>query len=943
MRYFFSILICFVLISRTNAQNADLPVARQIISEMKSSDRGPFQRIKWFCKDGTTEAPNGGACRGHGGGIQHGEWSEPTKLLRKAGYPIATIYSSLNDNDVEGFLKSPRSLAPLLLERYLMLRDDGWIFREARSYRGAAQIEDEVSAAEKLLMNLLSHGEWVDNHFLLLREAARLLPRASSDSIVTQVRSEATRIAESDPGFYPLRNKIHGFPDPEDAERVREYATKRRSKDRYQELAALIDKLYGQRTPDKVINEIRSALATDSSRQEFEDIYQEYIGAKSLSERYGAEARVIAFLRDDFNKRRSPEERRLYLDSSIELEKRLFSEHDSLLRDYQRQNLAERLQVLRAALRGAYGSGLVSQRELYSASASILSLPPKPFDVLAYRNELLYLSRAPAWAYGELEWEFGLAVSKFQKIEPLAPEFMADRIRSSTMLLYSGVLDKLLEEVNQRVGLDQEFFGQPVSTQLRALNPGIARGRLVVIEGNVAPETVQPNDIIFVRATMADVPRVAGILTTHEGNSLAHVQLLARNLGIPNVVVEDSLVDQLKARAGERIVVASSPQGRVIVASDGARWNEVFDRNKGPVEEQTNQPDKYDLSIRRIIPLRELKAKDQGRIVGPKAAQLAELKKFFPGQVADAVAIPFGLFADILKLPLSDGQTIAEALKRESARLQRVGARQGDAELSSVLAEIREVIMKSSFSPEFTGNLRKAMRSFLGPEDSSAVFVRSDTNVEDGKSFSGAGLNLTVPNVVGFENILTAIKQVWASPFTERAFLWRQGNVSDVTQVYVSVVLMRTVPNEKSGVMITADVDTGNPSFLTVAVNEGVSGAVQGQSAETLLIERGTGVVKLLTEASATTKLVASPKGGLAKVETTQPDRILSEDEIVTLYRLAEHLPREFPQPADIEFGFIHGKLALFQIRPFLQSTRAQSSEFLREMDRRVPQKGSER
>ena len=35
--------------------------------------------------------------------------------------------------------------------------------------------------------------------------------------------------------------------------------------------------------------------------------------------------------------------------------------------------------------------------------------------------------------------------------------------------------------------------------------------------------------------------------------------------------------------------------------------------------------------------------------------------------------------------------------------------------------------------------------------------------------FTGAGLNLTLPNVVGYENLLAGIADVWASPFTARA------------------------------------------------------------------------------------------------------------------------------------------------------------------------------
>ncbi len=48
---------------------------------------------------------------------------------------------------------------------------------------------------------------------------------------------------------------------------------------------------------------------------------------------------------------------------------------------------------------------------------------------------------------------------------------------------------------------------------------------------------------------------------------------------------------------------------------------------------------------------------------------------------------------------------------------------------------------------------------------------------------------------------------------------------------------MRTVPAEVSGVMVTQDVDSGDAGVLSVAVNEGVGGAVDGQAAESVRID----------------------------------------------------------------------------------------------------------
>ena len=103
------------------------------------------------------------------------------------------------------------------------------------------------------------------------------------------------------------------------------------------------------------------------------------------------------------------------------------------------------------------------------------------------------------------------------------------------------------------------------------------------------------------------------------------------------------------------------------------------------------------------------------------------------------------------------------------------------------------------------------------------------------------------------------------------------------------------------------------------------------------------GKVRLLADATAPTRRVLQSGGGLAEVNVSGAERVLNEQEIAELVELARGLPQRFPHlndavgnpaPADIEFGFLNGKLKLFQIRPFLESVRARNSSFLRALDR---------
>ena len=86
-----------------------------------------------------------------------------------------------------------------------------------------------------------------------------------------------------------------------------------------------------------------------------------------------------------------------------------------------------------------------------------------------------------------------------------------------------------------------------------------------------------------------------------------------------------------------------------------------------------------------------------------------------------------------------------------------------------------------------------------------------------------------------FNDVLEGVKEVWASPFTYRSFSWRQTVISDPNLVFPSIVVLESVPSEKSGVLITADVDTGDTTKMTIATAEGVGGTVDGSPAETLL------------------------------------------------------------------------------------------------------------
>ena len=145
--------------------------------------------------------------------------------------------------------------------------------------------------------------------------------------------------------------------------------------------------------------------------------------------------------------------------------------------------------------------------------------------------------------------------------------------------------------------------------------------------------------------------------------------------------------------------------------------------------------------------------------------------------------------------------------------------------------------------------------------------------------------------------------------------------------------------------LVTQDIDTGDRGWLSVAVQEGVGGAVDGEAAESLRINVSNKDVRLLAEATAPERRVLSPSGGVDSLPVSDADRVLTKDEVRQLVKLAKELPKRFPPiqdaegkpaPADIEFGFVGGELRLYQLRPFLESRQARRSQYLQSLDREL-------
>jgi phosphoenolpyruvate synthase/pyruvate phosphate dikinase len=358
---------------------------------------------------------------------------------------------------------------------------------------------------------------------------------------------------------------------------------------------------------------------------------------------------------------------------------------------------------------------------------------------------------------------------------------------------------------------------------------------------------------------------------------------------------------------------------------------------------------RLDVESAGVIDLASMRRKDSGVRCGPKAAFLGELEHRFPDQVSRGIVVPFGAYyahyrAAPVALPgelaaegiAKPGEPLEDFVKRSYATFfgEMIPAGKDERELAAWIRPRLDVIRHSLQDHPLSPELREGLRAELerqglllagDPTQTVGLFVRSDTNVEDLESFNGAGLNLTVFNQRSLEDVYAALKDVWASPFTYRSFSWRQTLIDEPIWVLPSVLILESVPTEKSGVLVTADLDGTDRTKMLVATSEGVGGAVDGTPAETV-IWSPLGV-ELVTLFKSPWRRLLRSDGGSEVVASTGSEYVLSDAElqelVATAARIRDELepsldPAGRPRPWDIEFGFADGKLWLFQTRPFI-------------------------
>ncbi|MBB3122401.1 phosphoenolpyruvate synthase [Pseudoduganella violacea] len=320
--------------------------------------------------------------------------------------------------------------------------------------------------------------------------------------------------------------------------------------------------------------------------------------------------------------------------------------------------------------------------------------------------------------------------------------------------------------------------------------------------------------------------------------------------------------------------------------------------------------------------------------VGGKNASLGEMISQLAGagvRVPGGFATTAQAFRDFLTHSEAGGkpldQRIAERL--EGLNIDDVRA------LAQAGAEIRQWIVDTPFQPRLEADIRAFYDRLVADSSTEVSFaVRSSATAEDLPDASFAGQQESFLNVVGIDNVLDAMKHVFASLYNDRAISYRVHKGFTHAEVALSAGVQRMVRSDvgASGVMFTIDTESGfkDVVFITSSYGLGetvVQGAVnpdefyvhkpmleQGKSP---VIRRNIGSKLIKMEFTNEAKAGRSVKTVDVPIELRNRYS-LNDAEIVELAKYAVIIERHYGRPMDIEWGKDgrDGKLYILQARP---------------------------
>src|SRR3972149_4463489 len=296
--------------------------------------------------------------------------------------------------------------------------------------------------------------------------------------------------------------------------------------------------------------------------------------------------------------------------------------------------------------------------------------------------------------------------------------------------------------------------------------------------------------------------------------------------------------------------------------------------------------------------------------VGGKGANLGEMTQAgFPVPPGFAVTVAaYDLFLE------------ENDLNKEIRNILKTTNRQNPEELGAASKRIQRMISSGRVPIQVSGEIIKAYGTLSGFLKHALVAVRSSATAEDLPTASFAGQQATLLNIKGEANLINAVRSCWASLFTPRAIFYREENKIAHEKVKISVIVQKMVQSSVSGVIFTLDPVTNEKDKIVIEAVWGLGELIVPGSVvpDRYVVQKETFSILSKEVSDQGVHLI---KVGSETKEKPVPEKIrslqkISNEEIITLAKIADKLQKHYYFPQDIEWAKEEKKLYIVQTRP---------------------------
>ena len=297
----------------------------------------------------------------------------------------------------------------------------------------------------------------------------------------------------------------------------------------------------------------------------------------------------------------------------------------------------------------------------------------------------------------------------------------------------------------------------------------------------------------------------------------------------------------------------------------------------------------------------------------------------FNNQLANSVIISGGKGANLAQLsqndfPIPEGFIITSYAYREfivQADLDLNFDYDDLDKLEKQCENLRQTV-KNIAMPE---NIVRQIEEKLGQFDENQAFsVRSSSTLEDLGNSAFAGAHDTFLNCQGKDEIISKIKECFASLWQPRAVLYRNSQGFRQENADMAVVVQKMVFAEKAGVSFAINPVSGNFNELVINANYGLGESVVCGEYDVDEYHISKNNLEVIEQTIAEKK-IAIVKDAISTKEVEieqnlQNKACLSEYELKQIAELNIKTSLYFAFPQDIEWAIFDGRVYLLQSRP---------------------------